>query len=76
LVYRSKPEADHWINHRDPLRLFESRVIGDGLVAVDDLRRIDREVAERIAEAVSAAEAAPLPDPADLLADVYVRRDA
>jgi pyruvate dehydrogenase E1 component alpha subunit len=74
LVYRSKREADQWINHRDPLRLFETRVTSEGLVAGEDLRRLDQEVTERIAEAVSAAEAAPFPDPGDLLHDVYVSK--
>lgn len=74
LVYRNKLEADHWINHRDPLQIFTSRVVGDRLLAVEDLQRIDREVADRIEEAVSAAEAAPLPDPGDLLEDVYAQR--
>jgi pyruvate dehydrogenase E1 component alpha subunit len=71
LVYRNKSEADEWIEHRDPLRLFEARVTREGLVAGEDLRRIDREVVDRIAEAVSVAEAAPFPDPGDLLQDVY-----
>ena len=71
LVYRSKGEADEWIRDRDPLKLFESRVVGEGLLATDNLRSIDAEVSDLIAEAVASAQAAPFPDPAELLQDVF-----
>ena len=71
LVYRAKGEADEWIRNRDPLTLFETRVTGEGLLAADNLRSIDGEVTDLIAEAVRSAEAAPFPDPSELLQDVY-----
>jgi pyruvate dehydrogenase E1 component alpha subunit len=72
LAYRSKEEAEEWIQKRDPLALFESRALEAGLVEGDDLRRIDREVADELTAAVEAAEAAPLPDPSEVATDVYV----
>jgi len=72
LVYRSKEESEDWIQNRDPLPAFEARVVEAGLVEVDALRRIDGEVAEALAAAVEAAEAAPLPRAEDVLSDVYV----
>jgi pyruvate dehydrogenase E1 component alpha subunit len=72
LVYRSKEEAEEWIQTRDPLQLFESRALEASLVDPDDLRGIDHAVQEEIAAAVEAADAAPFPDPSDLLTDVYV----
>ena len=71
LVYRSKEEAEHWIQNRDPLDIFEQQCVEAGLVDADDLRGIDLEVKEEIDAAVEAAEAAPMPDPAELTADVY-----
>jgi TPP-dependent pyruvate/acetoin dehydrogenase alpha subunit len=71
LVYRPKGEADAWIRDRDPLKLFEARVTGEGLVSTENLRSIDEEVVERITEAVRSAEAAPFPEPSELLQDVY-----
>jgi len=73
LTYRSAAEAAEWMEQRDPLRLFEARVLEAGVVEEGNLRRIDREVRVLIEAAVAAAEAAPFPDPADLLADVYVK---
>jgi pyruvate dehydrogenase E1 component alpha subunit len=72
LVYRSKEESEDWIQNRDPLPTFEARVVEAGLVEVEALRRVDGEVAEELAAAVDAAEAAPLPRPEDVLSDVYV----
>jgi len=72
LVYRSKEESEDWIQNRDPLPTFETRVVEAGLVEVEALRCVDGEVAEELAAAVDAAEAAPLPRPEDVLSDVYV----
>jgi acetoin:2,6-dichlorophenolindophenol oxidoreductase subunit alpha len=73
LSYRSKEEAEDWKQNRDPLRRFEERVVSEGLVQEGNLRRIDGEVAARIEKAVEEAEAAPLPEPDDLVRDVYAK---
>jgi len=70
--YRSKEEAEDWIQNRDPLQLFEARVVEAGLLEGDALRRIDGEVDALLREAVAEAEEAPMPAPADVLSDVYV----
>ena len=49
-----------------------SKTYHTGTVKVEALRRVDGEVAEELAAAVDAAEAAPLPRPEDVLSDVYV----
>ena len=72
LVYRSKEEAEDWIQNNDPLQNFESQAVEAGLVDVDDLRRLDLEVEEELAAAIEAAEAAPFPELSELAADVYV----
>jgi len=73
LTYRTKEEADGWREHRDPLARFEERAVADRVVEAGTLRRIDREVSALIEAAVAAAEAAPLPEPDDVLSDVYVK---
>jgi pyruvate dehydrogenase E1 component alpha subunit len=72
LAYRSKEEAEQWKQRRDPLERFERRVVEAALAGAGDLRAIDAAVAEELDAAVRAAEAAPLPDPADVATDVYV----
>ena len=58
---------------RDCLEGFASRVTSAGEVGADDLRRVDAEVEALIDDAVTRAKAAPEPEPADLLTDVYVK---
>ncbi|MDE0884330.1 MAG: thiamine pyrophosphate-dependent dehydrogenase E1 component subunit alpha [Myxococcota bacterium] len=70
--YRNKEEAEDWIQNRDPLDLFETRVSEAGILAPDDFRTVDGEVATYLAEVVEAAEAAPEPEIGELLTDVYV----
>ena len=72
LVYRSKEEAEDWIQNRDPLDIFEQQAVEASLVDSDDLRRIDLEVQEALAAAVEAAEAAPFPELSEVDSDVYV----
>jgi pyruvate dehydrogenase E1 component alpha subunit len=71
LPYRSKQVAEDWIQNRDPLQNFEGNVVESAVVTADDLRGIDRDVRAAIEAAVEAAEAAPLPEPDQLLAHVY-----
>ncbi len=70
LGYRSKAEAERWIKTRDPLALLERRATEVGL-ASDALRAIDAAIDRELADAVAAAEAAPQPDLAEVMADVY-----
>ena len=71
--YRNKEEAEDWIQNRDPLDIFENKTTEAGVLESDDLRTIDGEVAALLNQAVEEAEAAPMPEPEDLLTDVYVR---
>ncbi len=73
MSYRTKQEAESWIQHRDPLQRFEVRVLEAGLAEADALRTIDGEVEAELARAVAEAEAAPLPDPGEVATDVYAR---
>ena len=76
LVYRSKEEAEDWIQNRDPLDVFEQQCVEASLVDTSDLRQIDLEVKEELDAAVEAAEAAPMPYPSELTADVYFEEEA
>ena len=69
LAYRSKAEAERW-ERRDPLARFEQRALAAGVSAAQ-LRAIDAAIDDRLATAVIAAEAAPLPELAEVMRDVY-----
>jgi pyruvate dehydrogenase E1 component alpha subunit len=76
LTYRTKEESEAVRATRDPLEGFERRVVREGSLRAEDLRRVDDEVLAAVGAAVRFAEASPLPETADLLTDVYVRWDA
>jgi pyruvate dehydrogenase E1 component alpha subunit len=73
LTYRTKEEADEWIQGSDPLQRFEERVVEAGLVEADALRSIDGDVEVELEQAVKEAEAAPLPSLEEVVTDVYVK---
>ena len=72
-TYRAPGEVDELRRSRDCLDAFAARVTSAGEVTADDLRRVDDEVLALIDDAVEKAKAAPDPEPADLLTDVYVK---
>ena len=72
-TYRAPGEVDELRRTRDCLEGFAGRVTSAGEVSADDLRAVDSEVQALIDDAVTKAKAAPEPEPADLLTDVYVK---
>lgn len=56
---------------RDPIDRLERRLHEDAQMTVDDLKALRAEVAEQMAQAVQAAQAAPWPTADQLLTDVY-----
>jgi TPP-dependent pyruvate/acetoin dehydrogenase alpha subunit len=71
-LYRSKDGLAALRRDGDPLALFRRRVTEAGLLDEADLDALDRTVSDEINTAVAFARAAPLPDVADLLSDVYI----
>jgi acetoin:2,6-dichlorophenolindophenol oxidoreductase subunit alpha len=71
-LYRGKDEVKRLREQRDCLHNFRRRVTEAGLLEARELDTVDAEIAALIDQAVAAARAAPKPDPAALLTDVYV----
>ncbi|GBR12964.1 pyruvate dehydrogenase E1 component subunit alpha [Gluconacetobacter liquefaciens NRIC 0522] len=73
MTYRAAGEVAEAKRDHDCLELFRKKVTEAGLLEHAELDAIDESVRDEIESSVIAAKAAPLPEPADLLADVYVR---
>ena len=71
-TYRGPNETKILRDEQDCLLLFAERVTRDTDVTQADLQAIDQDVATLIEDSVTAAKAAPKPDRAELLTDVYV----
>jgi acetoin:2,6-dichlorophenolindophenol oxidoreductase subunit alpha len=69
--YRTKEEEDV-ARSRDCLERFRKQMLSMGTLSAEEMDLIDVTNRKRIDEAVAFAESSPLPEPADLLTDVYV----
>jgi pyruvate dehydrogenase E1 component alpha subunit len=67
---RPKEEVDYW-RSRDPIDILRGVLVQKSILTGDSAERIVEEVRKEIEEAVAFAESSPMPDPADLLKDVY-----
>ena len=69
-VYRTKEEVERE-KLRDPIVLFRDRAVKAGWLSEDDVRGIDKDVADRVDEAVAFADASPEPPLDELLTDIF-----
>jgi acetoin:2,6-dichlorophenolindophenol oxidoreductase subunit alpha len=69
-VYRTKEEVAEW-RKRDPIATFPDRLVWEGGVSPEDIRRIEDEVAKEMAEIVRFAQESPWPDPSEATEDVF-----
>jgi pyruvate dehydrogenase E1 component alpha subunit len=70
LKYRPDAEVDDW-KARDPIFSFEERLIEQGTASTEQIEAIWTELRADIDAAIVFAEESPLPDPSQLLVDVY-----
>ncbi len=71
-LYRSGAEVEEW-RRRDPIVVFEARLRAWGLLADEDVARIEAEVEAEVEAAVAEAEAGPLESAERLLEFVTTR---
>ncbi|MBI4697259.1 MAG: thiamine pyrophosphate-dependent dehydrogenase E1 component subunit alpha [Gammaproteobacteria bacterium] len=71
--YRGPDEVKNLRANKDCLQRFAKALTGDHGIAAESLAAIDRDVLALIEDAVAQALAAPNPEPADLLTDVYIK---
>lgn len=69
--YRPKEEVEEWMR-RDPIPQMRSRLLDEGILTVEDVERIAREVVDQVEAAVKFAMESPYPAPEEALEDVFV----
>jgi len=67
--YRPEGELEQWLM-RDPVTVLREHLVSAG-VAEDEIESIERRAAQTVADAVSAASAAPVSDPSEAFTDVW-----
>ena len=69
-AYRTDDELSEWLK-RDPLVIFRSWLLENGVLPEPDLLAIETQVELEVSEAVQFAEASPWPDPQEALEDLF-----
>ena len=70
MKYRSDDEVKEW-RDRDPVPRHEDLMVSVGAMTPDGIESVRDEIAAEVEAAIEFAEQSPMPDPADLLVDVY-----
>jgi TPP-dependent pyruvate/acetoin dehydrogenase alpha subunit len=73
LKYRTDEEVAEW-KRRDPIFSYEERLIEAGTATAADIEAVWANLRADIATAITFAEESPLPEPDQLLVDVYTQR--
>ncbi len=70
--YRTKEEVQKMRSEHDPIEQIKARLIGKKWASEDDLKAIDKEVREIVADAAEFAQNDAEPDPSELWTDVLL----
>ncbi len=70
LTYRTDEELAEW-QERDPIEQFEAKLIDQGILTRKRADKVRAEVQVAIDKAIVFADESPMPDPSELLDDVY-----
>jgi pyruvate dehydrogenase E1 component alpha subunit len=73
--YRDPEEIEKYRKFHDPLRLWQKRLLEEGILTDEQIIEIDAAAAAEVAAAVQFAAASPLPEPGDIFSDVYYEVD-
>jgi TPP-dependent pyruvate/acetoin dehydrogenase alpha subunit len=68
--YRSKEEVEGW-KKKDPVVLYETKLVTEGVIAGGDVESIRDEMTTRIDEAEAEALESPMPEPESAYQDLY-----
>ena len=69
-VYRTREEVERE-KLRDPIVLFRDKILTAGLLTEADIRAVEKDVSDRVDEAVAYADASPEPPSDALFTDIY-----
>jgi pyruvate dehydrogenase E1 component alpha subunit len=70
--YRSKDELQKMRSEHDPIEQVRERILGQMWASEDDLKAMDKEVRDIVADAADFAQADPEPDVAELWTDIVM----
>ena len=69
-TYRAEEEIAEWMK-RDPIQQFHEKLAAEGIATQEELKGIVETVQKEAEEAVEKAVADPMPDPSEVMEDIY-----
>jgi pyruvate dehydrogenase E1 component alpha subunit len=73
--YRTPDEIENYKTNHDPIRLWERRLLEEGVLTEESAKEIDTAAKEEAAASIEFAEKAPAPGADEILDDVYWETD-
>ncbi len=73
--YRTEEEIERYQMHHDPLRLWASRLLEEGVIDDEKSKELDKDAKAEAKEAGKFAEASDFPSPESIFEDVYFEVD-
>ncbi len=73
--YRAKEEIENYKESKDPINLFQNRLIKSGVLTEDEIKTIDKEAKDEALASTKFAEESPYPDPETITEDIYWEED-
>jgi TPP-dependent pyruvate/acetoin dehydrogenase alpha subunit len=70
IAYRTEEEVEEH-RKRDPIPMLEAKLAEADILSPEEAARVHAEVTEEALAAIAFAESSPMPDPSELLTDVY-----
>ncbi|MEO1190961.1 MAG: pyruvate dehydrogenase (acetyl-transferring) E1 component subunit alpha [Pseudomonadota bacterium] len=70
--YRSRDEVQKYRSERDPIETLKARILEAEMMSEEELKAVDREIKDIVADAADFAQTSPEPDPAELWTEVLV----
>jgi len=70
--YRSKDEVQKMRSEHDPIEQVRQRLLSKKWASEEDLKALDKEVRDIVADAADFAQSDPEPDPSELYTDVLL----
>ena len=74
--YRTKDEVQKMRSESDPIEQVKQRLTSDHGMSEDDLKAIDKEVRDVVADAADFAQSDPEPDESELWTDILIEEAA
>jgi pyruvate dehydrogenase E1 component alpha subunit len=74
-TYRSKAEIEEYRRTKDPIQLFQDKLLAEGVLDQATIEKIDAEARAEADQAAEFAEISPYPTTEDIQKDVYWEAD-